>query len=374
MLDGREILFASTHVHQNSGTGDSSRSLSTSLQLVSFGFIALDTQLSSVDIKIGAASGSPVANIYLVPGTSSTSLDSPVTTPITSALASSLNVSLVLGVNTISFGAHTLTAGEKYWIVLQYVSGTSANPYYFTGALFSHTISGSGRVLASSFLKLEAASATEPITWGAPVAVNPLTSLRQVYTSGKTFGFLGNNGSDTANTIRHSTETSGSVKGLGQAFTIPKGMRLNLKAFVLGLRSATATALDVEFYAECYVNRAKVAVSLSQYSKDLYGSGTGLLYFEFTPIIKIPENCELIVLVHCKYHSDAYYYYTTRLVLLDDYANDHMPQPIRRAAYYVNDGTGITVSQDAITSCALLLDTDEPFYPEPINRRTSTGR
>ena len=49
-------------------------------------------------------------------------------------------------------------------------------------------------------------------------------------------------------------------------------------------------------------------------------------------------------------------------------------QPAMLNVYYVNDGTGITVNQSAVTSCGLLLDPDEPFYPEPINRRTSTGR
>lgn len=374
MLTPRDILFAPVHVQQTVTTGDSSRNLSTSLRLVAYGFIALDTQLASIDIKIGSVSGSPVANIYLVPGTLSTSQDSPIGAPITSALASSLNVSLSVGINTISFGSHTLVVGEKYWIVAQYVSGTSAGFNYLNGAIFNHTISGNGRITQFSFLKLESATSAEPVTWGNPMAINPLSSLRQIYTSGKTFGFLGANGPDAPSTIRHRAETSGEIKALGQAYTIPKGMRLNLKGFLLGLRPSVATATDVEFYADCYVNRSKIASSLSQYSKDLYGTGVAFLSFEFAPTLKIPENCELLILVFCKYHADAYYYYGMRLQLLDNHADDYMPQPLRRAAYYVNDGTGITVNQSAVTSCGLLLDPDEPFYPEPINRRTSTGR
>lgn len=374
MLSGRELLFAPTHIQQVSSGSDSSRNVSSSTPLIAFGFVALDTQLASIDIRVGSGSGSPVANVYLVPGTSSTTQDSPVTTPTASALASATNVSLAVGINTISFGSHTLTVGEKYWLVFKYVSGTSAGFYYLGGALFNQSISGPGRVTRDNYLRIEATSATEPVTWISPAAVCVLTALRQVYTSGKTHGFLGINGGDTTNTVRHRSEASGEVRGIGQAFTIPVGMRLNLKAFVIGFRVTTSTATDIEFYAECYINRSLVATSLPQYSADLYSTGHVLLSFEFERPIKVPDNCELLIMVMCKYHTDAYYFYSTRLSLLDNYANEHMPQPIRRAAYYVNDGTGITVNQNAVTSCGLLLDADEPFYTAPINRRTSTGR
>ena len=371
MLDFNTIPIANT-LFNSVGVSNTSRSISPTVPLFTVSFIATDTKLSEFSLYTPVATGSPILNAYIVPSDPSAGITAtPINTPITGAIATSLNNAGISGSTVFSvFSDHTLTIGNEYFLVINFISGTSLSIYFVNAGLITSV--ATTKTSFYNAIRWESSSASEPVTWGTSGSFGSFGGIQIKYTSGQVFSVTGLIGAGTQfeNRIYHTN--SSTWVGAGPEYILSPNQYCNVAGFAPVLRKANAS-FSGSLYVDAYINGAKVATS-KEIPPSYTSTSASIIIFEFPRVLCVPPGAKIAFIVLSTENAiDTSVVYTYLYVCnFEDSPENRKVLPCNGQIWSLtrNEAANTFVKySNKIYQAAILLDGTNPFPPAPLNRR-----
>ena len=345
-------------VSTSSGPSVSLLALSTTSTWIAFSFIASDTQILAASVPTGSPIVGTPASVVAVGELHTDNAG----VPDNGAALASATVNGVLGNSILrfsGFGAHTLTVGSRYWIVIKCTSAPTHYPNIaFIGDCLNYANGSTGMPLWG-WAKMQT---TDGSSWGAG-QVSGVAGLRVDYTSGLIDGLSITNATGADNGASGRIYSGHSV---GAEFVTPDDVILSVIGVTASIRKAGAPTGTLQ--ASLYVNRAFCAASLPV-PIDRATTSSQRCSFQFAAPISIPPRATVSVLLDASAGDSTTNYVYFYKVVYENTLESLEHKPFQGTMQKVElAGSVWTLTPNEVPWLVLRL-ANAPFAVRPINRR-----